>query len=85
MEDELGSLELLLLASADLVVEGVGKPRRELEDGRGRTREGVALLTEEDVVVLPIGGDGEALVKTTVFVGLGEELGCVHEVLACDG
>lgn len=64
------------------VLPGLGETRGELEDGLRRTREGIAFLTIEDVVVLPVLADGEALMETAVLVRLGEEPRGVHEVFA---
>lgn len=85
MENEFARLELLFLGRAGFVVERLGKACGELENSSAGAAEGVALLTEEDIVILPVLGDAKALMKTTVLVCLCKQPGRVHEILAWQG
>ncbi len=84
VEEKLASLELFVLGSAFLVGERFGETGGKLKDGRVGARESIALLSEKDIVVLPVLGDTEALMQSAVLVRFGKQPRGVHEVFATE-
>jgi hypothetical protein len=83
-EDKLVRLELVLVGQSIGVLERLSESRSQFKDSGRRSRERVALLPEEDIVLDPVLGQREAFSQSSVLVGFGEQPGCVHKVLALE-
>ena len=46
------------------------------------TQSGADLLSEEDIIVCPVLAQGKALPEATILVGLSEQPGSIHKILA---
>ena len=84
MEEELVLLEFGL--SREVSTRGLRgrESGRKLKDGLGRSRKSVTLLSEEDIIVDPVLGQGETLSQSSVLVSLGEQPWGVHKVVCSE-
>jgi hypothetical protein len=69
-EDKLVRLELVLVGQSIGVLERLSESRSQFKDSGRRSRERVALLPEEDIVLDPVLGQREAFSQSSVLVVL---------------